>query len=244
MPPLTSEKTFIASESSSFTDLRESISEILGTPEFVDKVPMLSKRIDPRRNLSLYDVSAGLALVSTEYFPFEDTCSGGYNNQYTPKDIEGNRSIIRKEFIRFKDSAHSITAEDLKAIFLAYDKLWFGSRITNYFKENKYSLDFVTDSGNGFGITGLCAGTCAYTITIPARIFTNATPGTIVAGLKCTDSLDCLMRVIEHEMVHLIIFTYCSNSEFLSEQHSTLFTSTTKRLFGHTHYTHQIGATF
>lgn len=200
---------------------------------------LLSKAIDPKRRRTSEEISKNLALISGDYISFQDTCSGG--SEYTPKDINANREKIRSRFIKFKDTAFMITSDDLRQIVELYDTIWFNSRIIKYFKDNNYTLDYVTETGDGFGITGLCTNTCAYTITIPAKMFKHAVSGTIVAGLKCTDSLDCLMRVVEHEMTHLIIFTFCT-SEYLSDQHSPLFTSTTKRLFGHTHFTHQISS--
>jgi hypothetical protein len=177
-----------------------------------------------------------LGLLLDEDLPFEETCNSAKGAQYVPEDLEKSRDHVRSQFLAHANNIQNI---DLKAVFQAYDREWFQSRISKYFESKGHALKFQTATGKGFGIVGICSDTCDYTITIPARHFNNATTGTVVAGLRCRDTLDCFMRVLEHELVHLIIFTFCDN-EYLSDQHSPLFLATAKKFFGHATPNHQI----
>jgi hypothetical protein len=231
-----------------FNSLRQEVEGVLGLEYDNNDIELIERLVLEKGHLGNPMTSAtpnkplstNLALLLNDELPFSETCESSNSDQYIPKSIPDNRKRIRTKFIKFKDSASTVGDDDLRHLFEAYDTEWFQGKIGKYFKRKEYTLDFITGSGDGFGIVGTCAGRCKYTITIPTRMFTSATQGTVVAGLSCSDSLDCLMRVLEHEMVHLIIFTFCEN-EYLSEQHSPLFTATTKKLFGHVNHTHQIG---
>jgi len=68
------------------------------------------------------------------------------------------------------------------------------------------------------------------------RAFTPAFPHPpTVCGMACFDRLDCLVRVMEHEMVHLIVYTNWSVCE---EPHGEEFISVSRAFFRHISSTH------
>jgi len=182
-----------------------------------------------------FEIGKRLALANMTDFPFSDVCSG--NVTKTPQDINKLRKKVLKKWGNVDPV--SLTEKQLESIVYMYDSMWFNGDLAAFFKRHGWSLDFST-VGDGFGIEGVCGGTvCMYTMTIPTSKFTNAKKGTIVAGISCDSPMDCVLRVLEHELIHLLIFTYC-NEPYVSDQHSELFQGTAMRMFGHTDYTHHL----
>lgn len=162
--------------------------------------------------------------------------------RYTKKLTDGKLDSIRKKiynsFKKFRHDVISMTTDDLQSFFKMYDDLCFDGDIQKYIRTHDYVLRFKLDGQHTFTTEGICgAEMCDYTITIPTEFFKRVKPGTNVAGHLCNDQLECLQRVIEHEMVHLIIFIFCEN-ERVANEHGPLFMSTVHDLFRHTDHRH------
>ena len=169
-----------------------------------------------------------------------------YTRKITPDELAKIRKTVYKKWDRFKNSVTEMTAEELHDFFNMYDNLCFDGDIQKFITEAKFSLKFKTFGESTFTTTGICMPSgsngdqiCDYTITIPIEFFKNAKKPTNVAGHMCNDQLECLQRVIEHEMVHLIIFMFCTD-RFITDQHGELFMNMVKDLFGHTDYRHYL----
>lgn len=71
-----------------------------------------------------------------------------------------------------------------------------------------------------------------------------------VNGIKCFDRLDCILRIMEHEIVHLLMccisFTRLipglldDDNQFTESYHGPFFQRVAKRLFGHTDFQHDL----
>jgi hypothetical protein len=154
--------------------------------------------------------------------------------------LKNIRSKIYNEHIKFKNSVTKMTSYDLYKIFKSYDNHCFNGDIQQFLKQNNYSLKFKTNGQETFTTEGYCIfNSCNYVITIPVDKFKYVNGITNVAGDNCKDQLECLQRVIEHEIIHLIIFIFCRNIK-VSDQHGSLFMSFVQDIFHHTDHRHYI----
>ena len=165
------------------------------------------------------------------------------------KEIDEKRKSIYNKFIKYENSVTEITPEILRQIFDEYDKQWFNNDLNNYIKKNNVKFEFFINGstpGETFSTEGICfpspsTTACQYKITIPRDHFGKVTGKKLVnvAGHYCKNQLECLLRVIEHEIIHLIIFMLCGDV-VMTEEHDNLFQSLTLKLFNHTDYHHYI----
>ena len=57
-----------------------------------------------------------------------------------------------------------------------------------------------------------------------------------VNGMVCTDRLQAMQRVFEHELIHLVELMFWGTSSCRQDR----FQSLARRIFGHTEYTHRL----
>jgi len=209
-----------------------------------DQIKLLAKqlRIQISNHTSKRELCRELAhkliYVNSNKIP-KDTCSR-YSKKITKKDLDHIHTVMYKEFYRFKDAVGDMSSKDLHKMFTRYDKLCFNGDVENYIQKANFSLRFRTNGEDTFTTEGICTQKiCNYTVTIPTHYFANIGKVTIVAGHPCKDQLDCLLRVMEHELVHLIIFMFCGDF-FITDQHGELFMNIARDLFGHTDFRHYI----
>jgi hypothetical protein len=204
-------------------------------------VGFLEKSRKAVRDELCYKIAQKIIYINSKKPPLveKNKCSR-YRKKLTAEEIAEIRKTAYDTFKRFKDSVGSMTVSDLQKLFSLYDKLCFNGDVEKYIKDANFSLKFKTSGEQTFTTEGICTHrVCNYTMTIPTAYFKNVHGPTIVAGQSCKDQLDCLLRVIEHELVHLIIFMFCGDS-FITDQHGELFMNMVERLFGHTDYRHYI----
>lgn len=193
-------------------------------------------------------VAQKLIYIHSNTIPFVDQgmCSK-YTKKLSNSKLKKVRSKIYKKFNGFKDSVSSMTSDDLHKMFQMYDDLCFDNSIQDYITDKEFTLKFALSGEDTFTTEGVCtakrsdtkAMKCDYVITIPIHFFDLVKGKTLIAGQECNDQLECLQRVMEHELVHLIIFMFCGD-EFITNQHGDLFMSTVHDLFRHTDYKHYI----
>lgn len=163
-----------------------------------------------------------------------------YKRTLTNAELSNIRKSIYDKFKTFKNSVTAMSSDDLRKFFYEYDRLCFNGDITKFMSDSNYTLGFKTSGEDTFTTEGICArGICNYVITIPTMYFGRVTGMTNVAGHQCKDQLECLQRVVEHELVHLIIFIFCGDS-FITDQHGPMFMDIAKNLFAHTDHRHYI----
>ena len=187
------------------------------------------------------EVAKKIIYVHSDKIPSTDNakCSR-YTKKLSSDELDKIRNKVYKEFRKYKDSVTKMSSEELHKLFKRYDELCFDGDIQSYMKNANYSLRFKTSGEDTFTTEGICTyKVCDYTVTIPTEYFGNVKEMTIVAGHPCKDQLECLLRVIEHELVHLIIFMFCGDP-FVTDQHGPLFMNTVRDLFGHTDHRHYI----
>lgn len=161
--------------------------------------------------------------------------------QDTKINVDKIRRKAHKQFAKFENAVTEMTPKDLYELFQLYDSVCFNNKLEKFIFGKKYTLKFKTSGTRTFTTEGICLDTCDYTITILTAKFKNIKPNktTRVAGDECTSQLDCLLRVMEHELTHLAIFMFCMDSWF-SDQHGEMFMDAIKNLWGHTDHRHSI----
>lgn len=163
-----------------------------------------------------------------------------YTKKIAPAKMNEIRARIYKQFSKFKNSVPKMTKQDLHALLKAYDDICFNGDILRLMGEMNYTLQFKMEGEPTFTTEGICThSSCDYTITILTKKFSAVRGRTNVAGHMCNDQLECLMRVLEHEMCHLIIFVFCTDI-YIADQHGPLFINTISELFGHRDHRHYI----
>ena len=163
-----------------------------------------------------------------------------YTRKLSNGELKKIRTQIYNHFKQYKDSVYIMTPKDLQSVFQMYDKLCFDNDLGKFMNEKEYTLEFKTSGEPTFTTEGICDfKKCNYTITIPTQPFSTINGTTNVAGHLCKDQLECLQRVIEHELVHLIIFVFCGDG-FIADQHGELFMRMVGDLFNHTDHRHYI----
>lgn len=202
------------------------------------EISLLAKKLGVKGHRQ---IAKKLLSIYSEELPssLRNKCSR-YSRKLSDDEIDTIRNTIYNEFKQYKDSVTDMTEKDLEVLFSRYDELCFGGDIRNHIKDVRYKLQFKTSGEETFTTEGTCNHkTCDYTITIPIEYFSNVNGITNVAGHPCKDQLECLLRVIEHEMIHLIIFIFCRDN-FITDQHGPLFMDMANDLFRHSDHRHYI----
>ena len=167
------------------------------------------------------------------------------NQVYSPEEIEEKteeifRTVLKKS-PRFKGNPNfsNASALDLICLFDLYDKLFF----QDFFKQKfSQSIQFrfskrMTRAG---GKTEYFRRSQEYAIVISAvLIFQNfKDPGdqVVVNGLTCSNRLEAVMRIMEHELVHLLELILVGNSSCKKKS----FKIVAQNLFGHSGVTHHL----
>lgn len=167
-----------------------------------------------------------------------------------PEDRASRMAQVRGRL--FKESTHiirehieRISATDVRVLFDLLDGVFFEGLCRRTIAERGALLGFrlarrMTTAG------GRCAhwrkdGIEHYEIAISTHVMFENFNGdvardVVVNGLPCRNRLDCLIRIMEHEMVHLIEFLLWGESDCSEGR----FFGIVSRHFGHTETKHQM----
>ena len=150
---------------------------------------------------------------------------------------------IESEFSKFlkKNNPNFFTrfrTNDFYFLFGLYDNYYFSGVLNKYFT---IFLDYSNRLTKSAGIlrynpTALQAR-ISFSIPLIFGAYFKETDGYIVNGIFCTNPLEALMRVMEHEITHLIEFILHNNSKCSQPR----FIKYAFTLFGHTENKHKLG---
>jgi len=161
-----------------------------------------------------------------------------FTEEKNKKWIEKHHLIIYNEFSEL--DLDTIRPDDIIDIIKKYDTIWFHNKLSKMMKKRQLKLSVRFEGKPTFNTEGFCFGNyCDYTITLPMNILNHSYPNVKVGGIQCKDKLDALLRVIEHELIHLILFIFCDDIHIVNH-HGKLFQQTVYNLFGHTSIFHEI----
>lgn len=136
----------------------------------------------------------------------------------------------------------SISPSDLRHIFKLYDREFFSGDIANALGSTRVDFELSGRLTRSAGKTAYYRSpTQRFLIGVSTTLlfgcFTDEDHRSIVcSGIVCRDRLDALLRVMEHELVHLIEFVLWGTSSCSRER----FHSITLRTFAHTENVHSM----
>ncbi|MFP3946974.1 MAG: SprT-like domain-containing protein [Archaeoglobaceae archaeon] len=162
---------------------------------------------------------------------------------YTSQEIEEKFQEIYGRVLTQSDNLCKgnytlIAACDLRLLFELYDQKFFDGFFTSNYKDNmrfRLSKRMTRAAGktqllkdNGFMI--------ALSTTLVFQTFNDIKREIRVNGLVCKDRLEVTMRVLEHEIVHVIEYILFGTSSCSKPRFKRLASN----IFGHTEVTHQL----
>jgi hypothetical protein len=137
----------------------------------------------------------------------------------------------------------SIHPYDLETLFLTYDKLFFAGSLTKTLGSTplRFRLSMRMTSNGGRTVRFRSRdGRSRYEITIACGLlfqgFSDDDRQVQVCGIPCENRLQALLRIFEHELVHLIEDLCWSESQCSASR----FQNIAARLFGHRHHKHEL----
>jgi hypothetical protein len=155
------------------------------------------------------------------------------------------RDRAREASPRLKTARLEILADsDLYLLFSAYYDLFFCNHLSRLLMATRSHLHFEAStrmSSAGANISQRGAGNTqrVYRVAVSAPVLAASfrTPGQafLVNGVQCTDRLEALQLILEHELVHLYELLTTGRSA-----HGPTFRRTAWDLFGHTDVRHAL----
>lgn len=138
-----------------------------------------------------------------------------------------------------------IHPDDLRLLFELYDEHFFDGALQSSLPPSPISFRLSRRMTRAGGKTtrflNRRAGAIpryeiAVSTTLLFESFRNPERGITVTGLECTSRLEALMRIMEHELVHLTEMILWEQSSCARER----FQGIASRLFGHTDHRHDL----
>jgi hypothetical protein len=172
--------------------------------------------------------------------------------------IEKKRKEVHKLWLKKTGKSANfihISDSDVCTLFWLIDDIFFRGEIKQKLNEMHSTLKCALTKRKS-GIAGSCSQRgCAYTMSINlptfSSIFGKGEKKMYTNGLLCYDTLECLQLVMEHEIIHLLLFlwgyyeqTYRTPSGMtrrVHQAHGKLFQCMARTIFGHTAFRHSLG---
>ena len=161
-------------------------------------------------------------------------------------DISARIDVIQKSFLNVAKSAESfnfskIELNDFRKLFTLYDICFFDRYFTNYHKGYiKFYLSTRMVAAAGKTHYWSSGNQKMFEIGIAISMLYNNFRGqlgaTEVSGILCRNRLEAMMRVLEHEIVHVIEFDIFGWSDCKADR----FFSIASGIFGHKTVTHSL----
>ncbi|MBT3233037.1 MAG: hypothetical protein HN356_09490 [Calditrichaeota bacterium] len=147
--------------------------------------------------------------------------------------------MIRESQNLTRGNFDSVGPDDLALLFDKYDELFFNGNLKREF-ESRISFKLSKRMTRNGGKCSYYYGTKKYSITIAIVLifatFRDKHREILVNGIKCRDRLEAMMRIFEHELIHLIEHSIYGKSSCSANR----FKELSYRIFGHTGVTHRL----
>lgn len=133
----------------------------------------------------------------------------------------------------------AIGIDDLRRLFELYDLYFFDKFLSKNYKGKIFFglSQRMTKSG---GRTEYMRQSGTYRISLSTTLifqtFDDVKREVVVSGIVCQDRIEATMRVLEHEIIHLLEFVLYDSSSCLKPQFKRL----SLNIFGHKGVTHQL----
>ena len=166
------------------------------------------------------------------------------NLKYTPTKIRRtNRKIYRQILRESENIAHgnfnAIAIKDFARLFELYDLHFFDRYFHNQYNGKIFFRlsERMTKAG---GKIAYAKGTDIYTIylstTLIFQTFGDVMREVTVNGIVCRDRLEATMRILEHEIIHLLELVFFGSTSCSKPG----FKHLSRNIFGHTDVTHRL----
>jgi len=137
-----------------------------------------------------------------------------------------------------KDFLSKPKLRDIEHLFHLYDKKFFNNQLSNNLSISLRTSNKLTRSAGMVNFSKRKQeARISLSLTLIFQSYLKQPEGYLVNGIFCKTPLTALMRVLEHEIVHLLEYilngsSNCSNPQFLKMAYE---------LFGHTESKHMLG---
>lgn len=155
--------------------------------------------------------------------------------------------VLKESTCIQRPNIERIDVEDVALLFDFYDKRFFGGWLAQAVKDKtgmplafRLSPTMTRAGGKTILYRGRKSGNIHFEIAIASRMllmtFRDVQREIIVCGLTCTDRLQALQRILEHEIIHLAEWLLWDESSCSGNWFKTL----ARRIFGHTDTKHAL----
>lgn len=164
--------------------------------------------------------------------------------KYTPRQIKkktrkiSSKILAESEYID-NGNFNSIAIRDVAHLFELYDQYFFNRFFQDHHKQKIFFRLSNRMTRSGGRIT-YAKRTETYTISLSTTLifqtFHDVTREVVVNGIVCHNRLEATMRILEHEIIHLLEWVRFGSSSCSQPR----FQNLSYNIFGHTEITHQL----
>jgi hypothetical protein len=162
-------------------------------------------------------------------------------------ELKTNFNTVFESVLRKLDNpmVFPVTRKLIKYIYAKIDSVYFEGNISNYLEE-RYGADLLCEKNTkltrtagrfSFGLDGL-SPILEIGDKIISSLFTKGEKSIKNGGYIINNRLSFLIRVIEHELCHLLTLMFQPKEAIINAGHGPIFRTFIKNTFGHTDYTH------
>jgi len=166
------------------------------------------------------------------------------NLRYTPVRIRRTNRKIYRQILRESENIdqgnfNAIAIKDFARLFELYDLHFFDRYFHNEYNGKIFFRlsERMTKAG---GKIAYAKGTDVYTIYLSTALifqtFGGVTREVTVNGIVCQDRLEATMRILEHEIIHLLELVFFDSTSCSKPR----FKQLSQNIFSHTEVTHRL----
>jgi len=174
----------------------------------------------------------------------DEMCHYYAKNKLSDDDRKERWIELLHQTKKIPDNFDILVVDYLKIAFDAIDKIYFHGVLWKYIWSHNSTLELtvnnkLTTTAGRCNVTG-----CSYSINMASKIFASMFKSGqklyIGMGLPCYTRKECFLSTLQHEIIHLLLFRFCSNKMAPSDwnSHSDHFKMIVFNLFGQTDIKH------
>ncbi len=164
--------------------------------------------------------------------------------RYSPEEIDRKTETIYSTILTETEifnhaNFEAFATRDLMRMFELYDRYFFDNYFYNHYRD-KIFFRLSQRMTRAAGKTVFNSNTNTYaivlSITLIFQTFHDVDREVVVNGISCRDRLQAAMRIVEHEIIHLLERVLYGDSSCSGSRFKTL----AYNIFGHTGVTHRL----
>ena len=168
--------------------------------------------------------------------------------KFDKEHIARNRKELMKSLVdkygKYPKMEHSTIPKLMQKMYEYYDESFFQGLLSRQVKSSGKGIVFeLSNQASSSAGSAWVRRNKTTRIMFSVKVFREVTKKTVasltVNGLNVTNRVDAMMRVMEHELVHLALLT-SGSKEHTNEGHGPFFKAIVFALFGHITTTHDL----